>query len=427
MAVRINALPAFAAWVTGFCLGLMGVSGAAFAQAADKAAAADGAFTILKAVPEKALTGRPNVRPTVFQAAQVNWDVLKGLLAAAPLEAVPQVQPPVIVSLPMPDGWLARFNVVESPMMEPELAAKFPEFKTYQGQGIDDPTATVRFDYTPQGFHAFIRSANGTVFIDPYDGGDTSVVASYFKQDLRRNTGWVCKSFDENPEQAPVVPAEPTKTERPAGGYGQRGGEFVTRRQYRLAVATTAEYTAFHSTLNGRTVNVNDGMAAVVTAVNRINEVYGTEVAIRFILVANNNVLIFTNPTTDGYANDGSVSDRNINQAKLDSGVGNGAYDVGHLFETGPGGIAFFRAPCSVSNKAKGLSGIDTPINDSFWVDYVAHEMGHQFDGRHNFNNCTGGPGDLVSLAYEPSSGTTIMCYAGICDVNDIQPHSDVM
>ena len=427
MAVRTLGLATLGAWATGFCLVVTGMSGPALGQAAH-GQGADGAFTLLKEVPAKALTGRPNVRPDVFQAARVNWDVLKGELAAAPLEAVPQAQPPVVISLPMPDGWLARFNVVESPMMEPGLAAKFPEFKTYQGQGIDDPTATVRFDYTPQGFHAFIRSANGAVFIDPYDGGDITTVASYFKQDLHRNTGWTCTAVDDNPEPPPVVPAETVKNQaHTGGGYGQRAGEFVTRRQYRLAVATTAEYTAFHSNLNGHTVNVADGMAAVVTAINRINEVYDTEVAVRFILVANNNVLIFTNPDTDGYANDGSASDRDINQAKLDTGVGNGAYDVGHLFETGPGGIAFFRAPCSVSNKGKGLSGIDSPINDSFWIDYVAHEMGHQFDGRHNFNDCSGGPGDLVSLAYEPGSGTTIMCYAGICGTNDVQAHSDVM
>lgn len=428
MAVRIKGLPSFTAWATGFCLALMGVSVAAVGQAADKAAIADGAFSMLKGVPEKALTGRPNVRPTVFQAAQVNWDVLKGLLANAPLEAAPQVQPPVVISLPMPDGWLARFNVVESPIMEPGLAAKFPEFKTYMGQGIDDPTASVRLDYTPQGFHAFIKSGNGSVFIDPYDGGDTSVVASYFKQDLHRVTNWKCATVDENPQPEPAVPAETPKREsRPGGGFEPRGGEFVTRHQYRLAVATTGEYTLYHSALNGRSVNVTDGMAAVVTAVNRINEVYDTEVAVRFILVANNNVLIFTNPNTDGYANDGSASDRDINQAKLDTGVGNGAYDVGHVFQTGPGGIAFFRAPCSTSNKGKGLSGITDPINDGFWVDFVAHEMGHQFDGRHNFNNCFGGPGDLPSLGFEPASGTSIMCYAGICFANDIQPHSDVM
>ncbi|MBI1191255.1 MAG: hypothetical protein GC200_11315 [Tepidisphaera sp.] len=408
---------------------MFGVSVPAYAQQAPprNQPVNDGCFTLLKDVPKSALTGRPNVRPVAFQAATVNWDVLKGVLATAPLEAVPQAQAPIVMSLPMPDGWMARFNVVESPMMEPGLAAKFPDMKTYQGQGIDDPTATVRFDYTPQGFHAFIRSANGDVFVDPYDGGDLSTVVSYFKSDLHRTTNWVCHAVDENPQPEPEVPAETPKNQTRGGGYEQRAGEFVTRHQYRLAVATTAEYTIFHSTLNGHSVNVTDGLAAVVTAVNRINEVYDTEVAVRFILVANNNLVIFTNPVTDGYANDGSQSDRDINQSKLDSGVGNGAYDVGHVFETGPGGIAFFRAPCSTNNKGKGLSGIDMPINDSFWVDYVAHEMGHQFDGRHNFNSCGGGPGDDISLAFEPGSGSTIMCYAGICGTDDLQPHSDVM
>lgn len=434
MAVRIKGQSTFGAVLTGLCLALGAGQATVLAQqaAGQNQPVLDGSFTLLQAVPASALTGRPNVRPNVYQAAQVNWDVLRGQLAAAPLEAFPQAQAPIVISLPMPDGWLARFNVVESPMMEPGLAAQYPDIKTYMGQGIDDPTATVRFDYTPQGFHASIRSGNGVVFIDPYDGGDTSVVVSYFKKDLVRDTQWRCHTVDENPREAPVVPAESTKNPSAArGGYSERGGEFVTRRQYRLAVATTGEYTTFHSNLNGRTANVADGQAAVVTAINRINQVYDTEVAVRFILVANNSNVIFTNATTDGYDNESGLSDRNLNQAQLDSGIGNGNYDVGHLFGTGMGGVSFFRAPCSTSNKGRGLSGLPAPINDSFWVDYVSHEIGHQFDGRHNFNNCTGGPGDALSLAFEPASGTTIMCYAGICNENgqdnNLQDNSDAM
>ncbi|MCX7041445.1 MAG: M12 family metallo-peptidase, partial [Gammaproteobacteria bacterium] len=355
--------------------------------------------------------------PVRYRSYSLNRGRLQAILRQAPLEKSQRPQDSgVTLQLPLADGRFGTFRIVESPVMEPALAAKYPQIKTYLGQGIDDPSATVRFDLTPKGFHAQVIGAGGTLYIDPFQPGDVDHYIAYRKHDHTRGERGIC-----------LVTGQPIANEKGLDGTLNPSLSIVsslssgaTLRTYRLAMAATGEYTAFH----GGTVA--DGLAAIVTTVNRVDGVYEREVSVRMVLVANNDLIIYTNAATDPYAN--TSNDLNANQSNVDSVIGSANYDVGHLVGTGGGGVAGLGVICSAANKARGLTGSSSPVADAFDIDYVAHEMGHQFSGNHTFNgsggSCAGGNRN-ASTAYETGSGLTIQAYAGICGGDNVQPNSE--
>lgn len=360
------------------------------------------------------LVGEKLINPLIYRTLKLDIQNLNQILNTAPKEKiVPLKNSNTIINLPDPKGGFNSFYFVESPVMEEELAANFPEIRTYVGQGIDDPYAWVRFDFTPHGFHAMIRTINGSYFIDPHNQGDIEHYISYYVKDFVR----------EGDERTCEVFTDPNILDEMAflldGGIDTPIGPQL--RTYRLACATTGEYTQFH----GGTVQL--GLAAVVTAVNRVTGVYETELGIRMVLVANNNLIIYTDPNTDPYTNNSGSTMLGQNQTNLDNVIGSANYDIGHVFSTGGGGVAGLGVVCRAGLKARGVTGLPQPIGDPFYIDYVAHEMGHQFAANHTFNSSVSGCVSQrnASTAYEPGSGSTIMAYAGICSPQNLQNFSD--
>jgi subtilisin-like proprotein convertase family protein len=289
------------------------------------------------------------------------------------------------------------------------LQDRFPEIRTYTGVGITDPSAMMKCDLTPKGFHAMILSrTQNTVFIDPYTWEDKEHYVSYYKKDYTRKEAptFTCQTETALFDEADV----------PTGTSPDYAGDCGNLRKYRLALSCTGEYAQFH----GGTKPLV--LAAMVQSMNRVNGVYEREVGVTMTIIANNDLIIYLTASSDPFSNGSGSTMLGENLTTCNNIIGTANYDIGHVFSTGGGGVAELGCVCK-SSKARGVTGSSQPIGDAFDIDYVAHEMGHQFGGSHTFNNSCGG-NISTAHAMEPGSGTTIMGYAGICPP-DIQAHSD--
>jgi hypothetical protein len=321
-----------------------------------------------------------------------------------------------VISLPMPDGTEQRFAFSSYDIIEKGSDPTWDLIKTYTGQGLDDPTATCKVDFTSFGFHSQILSAKGDFYIDPVFHGNSEYYQVYRKSDLNKELmqkNFACQ-FTENDENEILE----TNGVGPLSILNSGG----IRRVYRLALACTGEYATFHGGATG-------AASAMATTLNRVNGVFEKEVCIRMVLIPNNSVLIFTNGATDPYTNNSASAMLSENQTRITTVIGTTNYDMGHVFSTSFGGVAFRGSVCNSGSKAGGVTGTNAPIGDPFDIDFVAHEMGHQFGGNHTFNSQTGANCDAntraSTAAYEPGSGSTIMAYAGICDPQNLQNNSD--
>jgi len=206
-------------------------------------------------------------------------------------------------------------------------------------------------------------------------------------------------------------------------------------RVYRLALLTDPLYASFFGPTNVT--------AAKVTLINRVTQIYEDETSIRLVLIAGNDALNLNtaaqmtgvNGPCGGTAcytasQAGSCTSSTLSRTRQVIGLLAGAsnFDIGHIALGANGGGVASLGVVGGTAKAQGCTGINPPTGDLFAVDFVAHEMGHQFAGNHTFNgtlgNCAGG-NRSANNSVEPGSGSSIMAYAGICSGDNLQGNSD--
>jgi hypothetical protein len=384
------------------------------------AKSSDGVWSVMD---QASVDGAQPTRPDIssYRAVNLSRPTLAKILQSAPPEfSALAATRSTTLSLPNPDGTFSRFSIAESPIMAPELSAQFPEIKTYVGQGIDDPTATTRFDWTRFGFHAIILSGSGTKLIEPAAAGDLENYIVYLQQDVIGGSGECDVTERDQQEGAARNPIAKHSPVSPAVMSG------TTLRTYRLAAAATAEYTQAYG---GGTVG--GGLSAITTTINLVDAIYEREVAVRLTLIAGETSIIFTDTTTDGYTTDNVGSLIGENQTKLTSVIGAANYDVGHVFDgrllTGGAfswqGLATLSGVCQDGVKARGVDIFRSVFPTSVFAYYsAAHELGHQFGASHTFNATSGtcGAQRSAGTAYEPVNGSTIMGYRLACAPEDL-------
>ncbi len=339
------------------------------------------------------------VRASQYRTATVPADYFAGLLGGEHR-----------LTLPLPDGKEVTFSLQPYDLLPADLAAKYPGIRTFKGHDEANPVETGRVDLGPQGFHAMFSHQGRMVFVDPLRNGEGYAV--YYQQDAHSR-------LEEEADR--VIGSKAGTLARQVLVDGNE------RKRYVIAISAAGEYTQYH----GGTVEA--GLGAITTLLNRVNEVYQRDVAAEFQLASGNDTIIFTDAATDPFFNGDDPSGSGLSDVDVNMQVqavaqtqGLGAFDIGHVVNTGGGGLAGLGVLCT-ADKSAGMTGSSNPVGDAFFIDYVAHEIGHQFGADHTFNGTTGSCGGgnrEASQAWEPGSGSSIMAYAGICGEEDLQANS---
>ncbi|MCI3938096.1 M12 family metallo-peptidase [Chryseobacterium aahli] len=323
---------------------------------------------------------------------------------------------PVIVSLPTVEGKIEKFAVYSDPVVEKSMAERY-HLGSYVGVGVDDPSKYVRFSTAPTEIQSMIIKDGIFQFLEPITTDKQTYGVFYKTKRTASDNGFECTTEEKNIKDIKFLENNGKKN---LSNVAITSRAPITKyRTYRLALSTTGEYTKKFDP-SGGIVNTVIQMNATMT---RVNGVFEKEFGIRAIIQDLPN-LIYTDPAADPY-----TGNLNLNlQQTLTSQVGNGNYDMGHVFNAagGNGNAGSIGSTCvnPANNnslaKGSGFTQSTNPTGDLFDIDYVAHEMGHQLGGNHTFSHATEGSGVNV----EPGGGTTIMGYAGITQDN-VQLNSD--
>jgi hypothetical protein len=331
----------------------------------------------------------------------------------------------------MGNGEMKSFRVWQTPIMPDGLAARYPAIRTFTGEAVEAARVTVKLDFTVYGFHAMVYDGYNTTLIDPADNDRSGIYSVHYRRNEVRGDRGQC-AVDQYTAGRRFMGDENHLPKRTAGA-NSRVANGTMLRTYRLALSANSFYC--QKATGKSNPYIVEAFSKMVTSMNRVNGVYERELAVTMKFVEREDTLIW--PTESGSKNgldpfrfiDNNPSQcLNTNQRVCDTLIGSPNYDLGHVFTTNGGGLSDVGMVCNWRYKARSVTGQVNPIGDGFDIDFVAHEIGHEFGSEHTFNNSIDNScsrNAVEDYAYEPGSGSTLMCYAGICNPDDLQPNSN--
>lgn len=348
----------------------------------------------------------------------LDFNAFKNALLSAPDRKISNAQSNVVLDMPNAQGLLESYRIFSAPVLDVELQNKYPELGSYVGRSIENPAKIIRFSISNRGIKSIsLNDSKGTEYIEPVNY-DSQIYSVFYKHHLPSDTDvFECGFIDEYEDQTDLGRSDFSRN----ANDGQM-------REFRMALGCTEQYAAFHVNQAGLNGGTDAQKKAAVLAVmndvmTRVNAVYENDISITMVLVPTNENVIFLSSPFLSNANFGELIDQS--QQFIDAFIGS-VYDIGHMLNTGPGGLAQLFSPCT-PNKARGVSGSGVPSGVGF-EGVFTHELGHQYGSRHTFNgntgSCTGNRS--ADSAYETGSGTTIMAYPGICGIQNVQTNRDL-
>ena len=373
-----------------------------------------------QALEKTAFKNRP--KPDAFTLLQLNEAQLLTALSRVPNEKQVSANKSAIrISIPVSADVTETFTVVEAPVMDPQLAARYPGIKSYAGSSVEHPGNRIRFSMSMLGFSGMILSLDQpTVYIDPIDEKNGTYLMVSRKDIVNYKSAFTCLTdFSKNTGIENIAGGAPN-----SGSISAPNADDGNLRTYRLALCAAAEFSAYW--LNGTETSDAQRKAKVLAAQNnqmtRANGIFERDFSLRLVLVANNDAVIYLDAANDPFTTSGSWNSQT--QTTCDNVIGSANYDIGHLVQraSNNGNAGCIGCVCKASNKGSAFTSYQDLSSDFFVVDYLTHEMGHQLGGNHTFTFRN----ESTIAQVEPGSGSTIMGYAGITgSTTDVQPHSD--
>ena len=322
------------------------------------------------------------------------------------------------IDFPNEKGKLEFFSLKETKTLSKKIQSKYPNIRTFRGYSDARKNVILRITFSPLGISGTLRTPKGFIFLQPQKYSNTEHIFYDSNRHIDVGEKLFCKT---NSHKNNSLIKKLNK---------KKSNKIINRvpKSFRIAIAASGEYTEFWGDNNNQNgTNSEDAFAAVVSTINRLNEIMEVDLGIRLIIVSDAS-LMYEDKTSDPF-NSNFASEIH---STLSSLVGEENYDLGHLFHRGQasgdagsvGNVcvndnkdrAYSAHPFTATNGSSGLF-----LNDYFDLDFVLHEVGHQFGATHTYAYDP----EPFGVSSEPGSGSTIMSYAGFVSGENMQRHSD--